>query len=163
MADFLQTELFGPLGITSSEAVPKFDSAGTFIASSFVYATARAFAKFGQLLLNNGIHEGQQILPSDWVQYVSALTGMDEDGSEYGRHFWKNCFAADDYSANGFDGQYIICIPSHDLCIVRFGISKAGFEKESLVERLKSLAVWAALAVENDQLPPPPHPIENLK
>ena len=67
VASFIQMELFSPLGVGPSEAMPKFDETGNFIASSFVYATARAFAKIGQLLLNKGEQGNIAILPQDWV------------------------------------------------------------------------------------------------
>ena len=57
MRAFMEAELFGPLGMTSAD--PRFDAAGTFIGSSFLYCTARDFARFGQLYLGDGVWEGR--------------------------------------------------------------------------------------------------------
>ena len=64
-ADLLEAELFGPLGMTSAD--PRFDAAGTFIGSSFFYCTARDFARFGQLFLDEGAWGDEQVVPASWV------------------------------------------------------------------------------------------------
>ncbi len=55
VTEFLATRLFEPAGMTS--AIPKFDDAGDFVGSSYVYATARDFARFGELYLHDGVTE----------------------------------------------------------------------------------------------------------
>ncbi|MEO6126576.1 MAG: serine hydrolase, partial [Ilumatobacteraceae bacterium] len=57
---FLEQRLFRPLGMKSAE--PKFDMAGTFVGSSYVYATARDFARFGYLYLRDGVWDGERLL-----------------------------------------------------------------------------------------------------
>ena len=62
---FLRDRLFGPLGMTSAE--PQFDAAGTWIASSYCFCTAREFASFGQLYLDGGVRDGVRLLTrSGW-------------------------------------------------------------------------------------------------
>ncbi len=62
MEAFLRERLFQPCGMDS--AVPKFDTSGTFVGSSYVYATARDFAKFGELYRNDGVVGGHRLLPA---------------------------------------------------------------------------------------------------
>ena len=62
---FMQDRLFGPLGMTSAD--PRFDAAGTFIGSSFLYATARDFARFGELHLRDGRWGDGRLLPDGWT------------------------------------------------------------------------------------------------
>ena len=64
---FLDERLFGPLGMTTASAT--FDEAGTWVAASYVYATARDFARFGLLYLRDGLWDGRRLLPEGWVDH----------------------------------------------------------------------------------------------
>ena len=77
--------LFGPLGMKSAILAP--DASGTFAASSFLYATARDFARLGLLFLQDGMWEGKALLPDNWVVYSRGPTRTLPDGS-YGAHLW---------------------------------------------------------------------------
>jgi len=122
---FMVEELFGPIGISS--AAPKFDKAGTFIGSSFCYATARDFARFGLLYMRDGIWDGRRILPEGWVDYARSPTKTPpEEPMGYGAHWWLGIAGPDSFSANGYQGQFTVCVPSLDLIMVRHGNSEAG-------------------------------------
>lgn len=134
---FPRTELFNKIGMRS--AVFEVDASGTFVGSSYLYATMRDFARFGLLYLNNGNWLGEQILPENWVEYTTT----EANGSEgkYGAFFWLNKSKAfypdvpsDMFSCQGHDGQYIYMIPSKDLVVVRTGFSKKGwFDKNEFL------------------------------
>ena len=113
----LRDRLFGPLGMTT--ASPKFDPAGTFVGSSYVYATARDFARFGQLYLDGG----RDVLPAAWVEYAhteSPLpTGPDEQ--PYGAHWWLFPPVPGSFAAQGYEGQRTLVVPDLDLVVVRLG------------------------------------------
>lgn len=124
---FLHERLFKPIGMMS--AVAEFDAAGTWIASSYVHATARDFAKFGLLYLNRGFWEMRQLIPRDWVEGAAKPSAASK--GFYGTLFWLNGrdpstgrFAIseklpeDIYFARGFGGQLIAIAPSHDAVIV---------------------------------------------
>ena len=112
------------------------DASGTFVGSSFMYATAQDWARFGLLYLQDGVWEGERILPKGWVSYSSAPTPMAPLG-RYGAHFWTNGgkavasnarpfpdLPADTFYAAGYEGQYIVIIPSRRVVIVRLGQTK---------------------------------------
>ncbi len=134
--EFPYRALFGPLGMSS--AVWETDLTGTLVSSSYLLATARDWAKFGQLYLNDGVWRGQRILPEGWVGYtITPVTFAPQ--RQYGAHFWLNTGEADDpadrpfpdaptdtYFAQGFDGQNIFIIPSYDLVVVRLGTTTQG-------------------------------------
>jgi CubicO group peptidase (beta-lactamase class C family) len=121
-------------------AILEPDASGTFVASSYGFATARDWARFGLLYLNDGIWNGERILPEDWVKYTTTpapAAGM----GRYGAHWWLNAGAAgnpsqrkypelppDTYWADGFEEQYVMVIPSKKLVIVRLGVSHHGFD-----------------------------------
>ena len=135
VVNFLHKELFQPLGI--KHAVIEADASGNLIGSSFMYATAREWARFGQLYLQDGEWNGKQLLPQGWVNYSTIPTPAAPQG-QYGAHFWTNGgihsvkskrplpkLPGDLYYASGYKGQRLIIIPSHQLVIVRMGWSDA--------------------------------------
>lgn len=120
--------LFNKTGMKS--AVFEVDASGTFVGSSYLYATMRDYARFALLYLNQGNWLGEQLLPSDWITYtVSPATGSD---GKYGAFFWLNLSGdqpdapKDTYMCKGHDGQYIFIIPSRQLVVIRTGFSKKG-------------------------------------
>jgi CubicO group peptidase (beta-lactamase class C family) len=119
---FMRRELFDPIGMTSAK--PRFDGAGTFIGSSYVFATARDFARFGLLYLRDGRWDGRAILPSGWVDYARTPTPT-APLRDYGAHFWLSPGDLGTFSANGFEGQRILIVPGLDLVLVRLGRTPA--------------------------------------
>jgi CubicO group peptidase (beta-lactamase class C family) len=126
--------LFGPVGMRSAVLEP--DASGTFVGSSFMYATARDWARFGLLHLQDGMWDGQRILPAGWVAW-SVTPAPAAPLGRYGAQWWLNAGAAADtmrrpwpdlprdiYWASGFQGQYVAVLPSHDLVVVRLGLSE---------------------------------------
>ncbi|MEO8813230.1 MAG: serine hydrolase, partial [Caulobacteraceae bacterium] len=99
---FMRARLFAPLGMRSP--APKFDDAGTFIGSSFCFATPRDFARFGLLYLRGGVWEGERLLPEGWVDYGRTPT-FQQPGAEatgrYGAHWWLDLAGPGSFSANG--------------------------------------------------------------
>ncbi|MEZ5377371.1 MAG: serine hydrolase [Acidimicrobiales bacterium] len=121
---YLDRRLFGPIGMSS--AIPKFDDAGTFIGSSFVYATAQDFARFGYLYLRDGVWDGERLLPVGWVD--AARTPVDPHVDEehwYGEHWWLWPDDTAAFACQGYEGQRIVVVPERDLVIVRLGKTDA--------------------------------------
>ncbi|WP_430972592.1 serine hydrolase domain-containing protein [Sunxiuqinia rutila] len=125
---FPRQRLFNPLGMTS--AVFEVDASGTFVGSSYVYATMRDYARFGLLYLNDGKWLGQQLLPEGWVDYTTDVAKG--SGGRYGSSFWLNQSGEfpdaprDLFLCRGHDGQFICMIPSKELVVIRTGYSKKG-------------------------------------
>lgn len=124
--DFWYRELIDKIGMHS--AIIETDMSGTYIGSSYGFATTRDWAKFGLLYLKEGNWNGEQILDTTWVKYASTPTNTSK--GRYGAQFWLNAGGhfpdapRDMYSCNGFQGQYVFIIPSKDLVIVRTGLIK---------------------------------------
>ena len=122
---FIQDQFFEKIGIT--DAVFEVDPSGDFVGSSYLYATARDYARFALLYLNDGVFNGERILPEGWVDYTR--TPASASNGEYGALFWLNrsgkypSAPEDMYSCNGHDGQYIFIIPSRELIMVVLGFS----------------------------------------
>lgn len=124
--DFWYAELIDKIGMHSM--LIETDMAGNFVGSSYGWATTRDWAKFGQLYLNKGNWNGEQLFEESWANYVATPTNS--SNGEYGGQFWLNAggkypdVPKDMYFASGFQGQKVIIIPSHDLVIVRFGLTE---------------------------------------
>ena len=126
---FPRTELFDKIGMTHT--VAETDWAGNFILSSQVWSTARDLARLGLLWLNDGVWQGERILPEGWVKSMTTPSGpQPEDGPGYGATMWlfgpDQGLPAGSYAAQGNRGQYIMVIPSERLVIVRRGEDPVG-------------------------------------
>ncbi|WP_312160532.1 serine hydrolase [Phenylobacterium sp.] len=137
---FMTERLFEPLGMKTPK--PKFDAAGTFIGSSFCYASARDFARFGLLYLRDGVWDGRRLLPEGWVDYARTPTYQQEGAVEgrYGAHWWLDIAGPGSFSANGYDGQYTVLVPDLDLILVRHGATP--------LEKKDALKAWVGEAVD---------------
>jgi len=133
---FIRTRLFDAIGM---QAEPKFDATGTFVGSSYVYATAREFAKFGQLYLHDGMCNGKRILPEGWVDHARTQHVFDDEtGLGYGAHWWTLPGERNSLVASGYEGQYIIVIPDRDLVVVRLGKTVAE-QRNAVVAELREV------------------------
>jgi CubicO group peptidase (beta-lactamase class C family) len=125
MEAFLRDRLFGPAGMHS--AIPKFDTAGTFVGSSYVYATARDFARFGELYRNDGLAaDGTRVVPAGWAAHASTFSAHDPEGEfDYGAQWWLWPDFAGSLACHGYEGQYIVVLPDRELVVVHLGKSPA--------------------------------------
>jgi CubicO group peptidase (beta-lactamase class C family) len=130
----LTDQVFEPLGMASAVMEP--DATGLPVCSSFTYATARDWAKLGQLFLDEGFWNGERFLPKDWVRFSTAPVELETE-EPYGAQWWLNAgpegglrmpsVPADAFWASGNEGQQVAVIPSADLVVVRLGLSR-GYE-----------------------------------
>jgi CubicO group peptidase (beta-lactamase class C family) len=122
--------LFNPLGMRN--VTLEFDGAGTLQGANYMLASARDWAKFGLLYLNDGVVGGKRILHEDWVDFCAAATL----NSDYAAGFYTNRsdhpdakgrvhlgMPSDSFFASGLLGQRIVIMPSQRLLVVRLGDS----------------------------------------
>lgn len=130
---FPYERLFYKIGMLSAIIEP--DASGTFVASSYGYATARDWARFGLLYLNDGYWLNERILPEGWVEF-STTPSKAAKKQEYGAQIWLNKGeignpANVDYPGlpneavifDGFEKNFVIILPSKNLVIVRLGVT----------------------------------------
>jgi CubicO group peptidase (beta-lactamase class C family) len=131
---FPRRELFDKIGMSTAVLEP--DESGTFVGSSYLYASARDWARLGLLLLNDGVWEGERLLPEGWVAWSTTPT-LQSPGGSYGAHIWLDprgidasagaqppFLPEDAFFALGHDGQSLTIIPSRKLVVIRLGITK---------------------------------------
>ena len=149
--NFPNRELFFKTGMYSTILEP--DASGMYVGSSYCYASARDWARFGLLYLNDGIVNGERILPEGWVKYTTTPSQGARRG-QYGAQFWLNAGApgnpsnrffpdvpTDCFWADGFAGQNVWIIPSKKLVIVRLSLEQGNKldENKFLSDIIKSI------------------------
>lgn len=149
--DWPRRALFDPLGMTS--AVMETDARGTFVGSSYLYATGHDWARFGQFLVDDGVWNGMPLLPAGFVSWMREAAPA--SNGKYGRgQLWLEGpdggddagnsseqgidLPADTFWLLGHDGQSIAIVPSQKLVVVRLGLtpSKLGYRPQAMVAAL---------------------------
>lgn len=125
-------------------SVLEVDASGVFKGSSYLYASARDWARMGQLMLNEGVLNGRRIISRDWVARSTTSYGVD-----YGYQWWLNSggtrlrwpdVPVDAYAAQGNNEQLVMVIPSRDAVIVRLGWTAGRYpDNERFAEILAAL------------------------
>jgi CubicO group peptidase (beta-lactamase class C family) len=128
---FPQRALFDAIGIRTM--VMETDPFGNFLAQGYELASARDWARLANLYLQDGVWNGQRILPEGYVKFVSTVApAWQADGRPvYGAFFWINGEGGfpvprDAYYMAGSGTQIALIIPSHDLVVVRLGHYRGG-------------------------------------
>jgi CubicO group peptidase (beta-lactamase class C family) len=146
---FARRDLFDRLGMGA--VTLETDASGSPIGATQVYAAARDWSRLGQLFLDDGVANGQRILPRGWVDYSTQLT----PGSEafgYGAGFWVRSPANPHtaglpngaFMARGARGQYVVMIPSARLVVVKLGDADTPLGDIEQMSRVVDAAVrWA--------------------
>lgn len=131
--DFLRREVFGPIGMESAQ--PEFAPSGEFLGGAFVHATARDWARLGQLYLREGVWNGRRMLPEGWVDFTRTPSPA-ANNTIHGAHFWVNRPPVDGqwevlpgapestFAAEGAQFQMVAIVPTKDLVAVRLGESQ---------------------------------------
>jgi CubicO group peptidase (beta-lactamase class C family) len=123
---FPQRALFDKIGIRTM--VMETDPYGNFLAQGYELASARDWARLGNLYLQDGVWNGERILPEGYVKFVSTVAPawQADQHPVYGGFFWINGDGGlpvpkETYYMAGAGGQMALIIPSHDLVVVRLG------------------------------------------
>lgn len=127
---FPQRNLFDKIGIRSM--VMETDPYGNFLTQGYEFMAARDWARLGNLYLQDGVWNGERILPAGFVNFVSTVAPAwaADKRPIYGGFFWINGTGAfpalptSAYYMLGAGGQFVIIVPSHDLVVVRMGFDK---------------------------------------
>lgn len=126
---FADDLLFRPMGL--SHLIAEQDWQGDYVLSSQIWATARDLARFGQLWLDDGRWAGKRLLPTGWMQRMTAPRGpQPTSGPGYGATLWlfgpAQGLPAGSFAALGNRGQVVFVVPSQQLIIVRRGEDRGG-------------------------------------
>ncbi len=145
--NFSRQRLFNKLSMHSFLIEP--DPSGSFVGSSYGFGTARDWARFGLFTKNDGVWDGERILPEGWMKYSTTPTPMAPKG-EFGAQYWLNAGIKSDptqnvfpslpndlYYMGGFNGQIVAVIPSRDVVVVRLGVTlDDSFNREDFIKQV---------------------------
>jgi CubicO group peptidase (beta-lactamase class C family) len=149
LLEYAREKLFTPLGIDTVYWLP--DSSGRSMGNSWLKLRPVDMAKLGYLFLNNGVWNGRQIVPKEWVAQATVLrmdtrgkmNAAEDDG--YGYFWWMSSFGG--YSAHGFGGQYIFVLPEYNaVAVFTGGFTNPGFPTSW--ELMKTFVVPAMISRE---------------
>ncbi len=124
--DFMEN-IYVPMAF--QHAVFEVDAGGVFMGSSYFYASARDWARIGQLMLNGGVINGRRLVSADWVRKATSPNTAENDAA-YGYQWWLNRGNAqlrwpdlpeDAFAAQGNRQQWVMVVPSRETVIVRLG------------------------------------------
>ena len=142
--DLARELVLEPLGMSSAVLEP--DADGGLVCSSYLWATPRDWARFGQWWLQGGTWQGRQLLDPSFVQWSTTPVELAGEDEGHAAHWWVNrrpdgtvrdpVMPADAYWAAGHDGQRLVVVPSADVVVVRLGFDPALEGDELGVERL---------------------------
>jgi len=145
--EFFESRISGPLGAPSF--TPEYDAAGTMIGGSMIWATARDWGKFGEMLRHKGSVGGAQLVPRAWVEFMTkpsprapdygAMTWLNRPSGEKRDELFADQGPKDAFGLVGHLGQYVIVSPSQGLTIVRLGKTD-GKDRPALVDALAKIA-----------------------
>jgi CubicO group peptidase (beta-lactamase class C family) len=135
---FARKYLFEPLGIT--EVRWPLDPQGIYYGGQDIWLTPRDMAKFGQLFLDNGFWEGQQIIPAEWVAR-SAENHMSNWVGGYGYQWWTFPQSEIFYASGAYE-QRIYVIPELDMVVVFTANNKASGLKEGEMRSGTPMVDW---------------------
>ncbi len=145
---FPQRALFDAVGVRTM--VLETDPFGNFLAQGYELASARDWARLGNLYLQDGVWNGRRLLPEGYAKFVSTLapTWVADTRPVYGAFFWINGDGAlpvprDAYMMLGAGGQTTLIVPSHDLVVVRMGHFKGAAAGASSFGRALALLMQA--------------------
>jgi CubicO group peptidase (beta-lactamase class C family) len=126
------TQLLWRIGMTHTTL--ETDWQGNFVLSSQVWTTARDLARLSLLYLDDGVWEGQRLLPEGWSRFVATPAPAQPEGAAngpgYGAFFWlygaRQGLPEGTYAMEGNRGQYVFIVPARGIVIVRRGFDAAG-------------------------------------
>ena len=143
--------------IPAERAIIEADARGTLVGSSYMYATAQDWARYGQFLLQDGVWNDQRLLPEGFVNTISSPS-LASKGEYAQGQFWRwgpqgatpegqnpdgrFNLPADTFWMRGHDGQTVAIVPSQQLVVVRLGLTPQSLHYQSqalLSELLKAL------------------------
>lgn len=136
--EFVKKEFLDKVGMSSAQI--EMDATGLFIMSSYGWATAQDWNKFGQLYLNKGQINNEALFSSEW--WKRAFEPAPKSGGLYGGHFWLNKTGVfpsvpnDAFYPNGFGGQRVLIIPSLGIVITTLSGHNPDFDFDGLYKEI---------------------------
>ncbi|MDX1507955.1 MAG: serine hydrolase, partial [Woeseiaceae bacterium] len=138
--DFAEQRFFGAMGI--SRLRWEYQADGLPLATGGLWLRGRDAAKIGQLFLDGGSWQGQQVVPADWVEQSLTQVISPGSGRGYGFLWWTQQRSGRRiWYAAGYGGQLIVLVPSESAII----ITNANYVRDGAENNRRQAAIWNLL------------------
>ncbi|MCR8921858.1 beta-lactamase family protein [Dasania sp. GY-MA-18] len=139
LADYLSETLWSKLGMESDAYWWLESPQGLEVAGSGISATLRDYARFGLFIMNNGVHNGEQLLPDNWVKEATSPSNSNSGLIPYGYMWWlvpntNGKFTDAAFSARGIFGQRIYINQSKNTVIVVWSARSKPMGSENIID-----------------------------
>jgi CubicO group peptidase (beta-lactamase class C family) len=145
VADYLSEKVWSRLGMQADASWWLESPDGLEVGGSGLSATLRDYARFGLFLLNDGIIDGERIVPEGWMEEATSPKVIDGKKVDYGYMFWP--LHGRSYAAIGIFGQFIFVDPDQDLVVAMWSAQS----KPVGMEGVDEYAFFKALSTYFDQ------------
>lgn len=146
LAEYASEKLWQPLGAVHPALWSIDHEKGYEKAYCCFNSNAKDFARIGKLMLDSGKHNGVQIIDSSYwansIKPCGILTEKGETCNYYGFQWWIDPEHKEVFYARGILGQYIICIPSKNLVLVRLGKLTSPIRVNTVPKEVRALIDW---------------------
>ena len=142
VADYLSEKIWVPAGMEADANWWLESPGGLEVGGSGLSATLRDYARFGLLLLNDGVIDGERVLPEGWMDEAGSRKTVDGEEIEYGYMLWP--LHDRSYAAIGIFGQFVFVDPERDLVVAMWSAQPKPLGKHGVDEYafLKALSNW---------------------
>jgi CubicO group peptidase (beta-lactamase class C family) len=133
VAEYLSEKIWARMGMEADANWWLESPDGLEVGGSGLSATLRDYARFGLFLLNDGVVDGERILPEGWVAEATApLRLNDGQVDDYGYMIWP--LHDNSYAAIGIFGQFVFVDPDRDLVVAMWSAQPKPVGRHSVDE-----------------------------
>jgi CubicO group peptidase (beta-lactamase class C family) len=132
LADYLSEKIWARVGMEADANWWLESPGGLEVGGSGLSATLRDYARFGLFLLDDGVVNGERVLPAGWVAEASSRKVVGGETVDYGYMLWP--LHGNSYSAIGIFGQFVFVDPDRQLVVAMWSAQQKPLDSQGVDE-----------------------------